>query len=184
MPSDVAGHSQNAEQVISLDSEVDVNALLEKNGDILAQFASEGDTSRAIQHQAILEEPRNKERAQSLGENISSARYYDEKDVLVYALIFDVNAKRHVTLLYNHSQKEFLAKEETEILDLLACEENTAPALARTEDVEKLVNRVIRKWCMEQEKRPDMIKKVCALVLIPRDNDLRALLESYILEME
>jgi superfamily II DNA or RNA helicase len=184
MPSDVVGHSQNSGQIIHLDSEVDINALLEKDGDILAQFISEGDTSRAIQHQAILEEPRNKERALNLGDNINSARYYDEKDVLVYALIFDGNAKRHVTLLYNQSQKEFLDKDDSEILDLLACDENTAPALAKTADVEKLVNRVIRKWCIEQEKRLDTIKKVCSLVLIPRDNNLRAFLESFLAEMD
>lgn len=184
LPSLTSAEQGDAEQVIHLDHEVDVNALLEGSGDILAQLSDEVDTSRAIQHQAVLEDLRYRERALNLGDNISSARTYIGDDTLVYVLVLDGNAKKHVPLLYNQTIRGFIEKEETELLDLLACDETISPALLKAGEVEKVVNFVVRKWCRVNEKDIGLVRKVCALVLTPKGRDLRELLEMTIKDLD
>jgi superfamily II DNA or RNA helicase len=175
---------ENADKIIHLDRDVDVDALLASSGDILAQLADDVDTSRAIQHQAVLEETRFKERAQNLNDNISSARHHSEKDTLIYALVWDGNSHKYVPILYSQSTKYFIEKEETDLLDLLACDDTTSPALIKAKEVEKAVNYVIRKWCRIHGKNIGLVRKVCAMVLTPKGQDLREFLEMAIKDLD
>lgn len=177
-------NSEDVEQVIHLDRDVDVDALLSSSSDILAQLSNDVDTSGAIQHQAVLEDIRYKERAQNLNDNISSARYYSTNDTLIYVLLQDGNSKKHIPILYSQSVKDFIEKEETELLDLLECDEATAPALLKAADVEKIVNSVVRKWCRETGKDIGLIRKVCSLVLTPKGQDLRPFLEEALKDVD
>lgn len=176
--------TESMEQIIHLDHDVDVDALLASSGDILAQLSDDVDTSRAIQHQAVLEDARYKERAQKLIDNISSARYHSGDDTLVYALVWDGNSNRHIPLLYSQSAQDFLEKEETELLDLLECDDSTSPALLKAAEVEKIVNFVVRKWCRLHEKNIGLVRKVCTMVLMPKGRDLREFLEIAIKDID
>lgn len=169
-------HGEN-EQIIHLDHEVDVNALLEGSGDILAQLADEVATSRAIQHQAVLEDTRYRERALALRDNISSARYYKGDDTLVYVLLWDGNSRKHIPILFSQKNDEFEEKEETDLLDLLACDEDMSPALLKAGDIEKVVNYAVRKWCRINQQDIGLVRKICALVLTSKERDLRDFLE-------
>lgn len=175
---------EDAEQVIHLDSDVDVDALLASSGDILAQLSDEVETSRAIQHQAVLEDARYKERAKNLNDNISSARYYPGSDTLVYALVFDGSAKRYIPILFSKSAKDFVEKEETDLLDLLECDDAISPALIKANEVEKVVNYVIRKWCRTHDKEIGSMRKVCSMVLTPKGRNLQEFLELAIQDLD
>jgi len=184
MPSLPMGARGDEEQIIHLDRDVDVDALLQNSDDILTQLSSDVDTSRVLQHQAVLEDARYKERAKALNDNISSARYYSGNDALVYALVWDGNSNKHIPLLYSQSVKDFVEKEETELLDLLECDDGTSPALLKAAEVERVVNFVIRKWCRLHEKNIGLVRKVCTMVLTPKGRDLREFLEMTIKDLD
>jgi superfamily II DNA or RNA helicase len=177
MPSLPMGARGDEEQIIHLDRDVDVDALLQNSDDILTQLSSDVDTSRALQYQAVLEDARYKERAKTLNDNISSARYYSGNETLVYVLVLDGNSGKHIPILYSQSTKGFVSIEETELLDLLECDDGTSPALLKAAEVERVVNYVVRKWCKENEKDIGSVRKVCSMVLTPKGRDLREFLE-------
>ncbi len=165
MPKLTGGSIRKADDVqeIWLDQEVDVEALLEENGDLVGELTAGVDTSPAIQHQAILEDPQYKQRAQALGDNLHSAGQHDRPESMVYVLV--QVQERYETIVYSLSQQRMTKLEETEVLDLIRCESHSERAIVRADQVESLANRVVRKWCKERNAKIEDVRKICALYL-------------------
>ncbi len=99
-------------------------------------------------------------------------------------LVLDGNSGKHIPILYSQSAKGFVDIEETELLDLLECDDGVSPALVKADEVEKTVNYVVRKWCQMNNKNIGLIRKVCAMVFSPKGHDLLGFLNSALKDME
>ncbi len=151
---------------INLDREIDVQELLENSQGVLGELIESMETSSAIKHQAILEDPQYKERAQNLRENIFSAMEYQGRDPLIYVLFGHKDKYR--AIVFNMDSKKYENLEDTQLLDLIACLPTTPTAPMKASFVEQLANRVTRKWCKDQNANMEEVRKICSLYLPPK----------------
>jgi len=150
-------------QDIWLDREVDVEALLEENGDLVGELTAGVDTSPAIQHQAILEDPRYKERAQKLPDNLQSACQHDKPESLMYVLV--QVGEHYSPIVYDLTHRRMLDVDEAELLDLICCESMAERAVVPADRVESLANRIVKLWCQDGNMDIENVRKICALLL-------------------
>jgi superfamily II DNA or RNA helicase len=152
-------------QEIHLDREIDVQELLENSQGVLGDLADSMETSPAIKHQAVLEDPQFKERAQNLRDNIFSAMEYVGKEELIYVLIRYQG--KYETIVYSLTSRCFEEYADTRLLDLICCSPSTSVAAIKASDVESLANRVTRKWCRTKGIQCEEIFKICSEYLFP-----------------
>jgi superfamily II DNA or RNA helicase len=165
MPNISGKKRKNGPQEINLDREIDVQELLENSQGVLGDLVESMDTSSAIKHQAILEDPQYKERAQKLRDNIFSAMEYPGKDEKIYVLI--ECREKFFPIIFSVSTLNFENLEDTQLLDLISCSPTTPTPPVQASEIEKLANRVIRKWCKEKQINIDEVRKICSSFLIP-----------------
>jgi hypothetical protein len=70
-------------------------------------------------------------------------------------------------ILFNPVEARLEPYLETQILDLLRCDETTSPGVVRLKEVEHVANEAIRTWCLQRRNDPATVKKLVSVYLQP-----------------
>ena len=118
----------------------------------------------------------HRDHAQSLEDDLVSAKVYDQSESLVYVLL--LHQSTYYPILYNPISQKLSEPTPLHILDKIACEKNTPTAHVDYEEVEALTNTAITSWCDKHQASPDEVERICSLYLKPEKekDDLAQLL--------
>jgi hypothetical protein len=111
----------------------------------------------------------NEERANSLKDDISSAKLYDGLDHLVYVLLR--HQGEYIWLVYNISKDTILDVTNDELLELLECDADTEVAEIDPDELEIHAQQLRLEWCEANNIEQDEVERICALYLKPRHEE-------------
>ncbi|WP_338423060.1 C-terminal helicase domain-containing protein [Cyanobacterium aponinum] len=119
-----------------------------------------------------------REQAEGLENDLISALNYDGESVLLYLLLKCNNEYKIV--LYDCKKNKISSPHPEKILNLIRCEPPTHVAVVDMNEVEKIADLVIQKWCEEQKFIKENIERICTLYLKPvvQDDSLDNLLKN------
>lgn len=118
-------------------------------------------------HMAVLEH--NREDANEISDDIVSAVVRDVDHPMLF-LLLQIDSQHHL-VLYNIESHSIYSWKQTEILDLISCQPNTAKALVERHEIEIIANRCIKYWCHIKGFEPDTIMRLCTLYIKPTSMD-------------
>lgn len=150
---------------INLDSNIDVEQLT-RDSQLLKDIGGLG-AEAMMSHTATLECFR--QRAEGLPPYLLSARHYHQDRRRVFVLI--EHQARYHPVMWNFSTQEIEKLDDLSILDLIQCSANEPRAFVKPADIEHLANEVAQAWCARNKVPLDQAQKICALYLIPKDDD-------------
>lgn len=143
--------------------EMDINALADL------------EISPYYQHTAKLQA--NREYAETLPDDLISAKTHSEKNPLLYMLLFYQEEYRGI--FYDPIADRITEPDDVvRVLNKIACTENTPTARVDDNLVEKLSDRCLQRWCDRDGIDPDEVQRICTLYLQPESesDNLEALL--------
>lgn len=121
--------------------------------------------SRFLRH--ITERNRNREYADSIPDDISSAMVYHGNRHLLYLLLR--YRKEYHWMFYDVRSKQIETIKEDALLDMLQCDEQTPIANVDPNQIEYLAQECKSRWCKSNlVEDPDEVERICALYLMPR----------------
>lgn len=125
--------------------------------------ASEIEISEYYDHVAIFNA--NRDYAESLENDISTARVYKYKIPLLYLLI--KHNDEYYRVLYDPEKKEINEPESTQLLRIISCDENEPIANVSYDMVEEISNECIEQWCKKRNIKPEEIEIICTSYMKP-----------------
>ena len=134
-----------------------------RSGDF-ASAVGQSEHGRAAGDHALLELFR--ERAEALPLPLHSSRITSRfKSPRVAVLLEHEGIPR--LILFNAEKRRLESYLETQILELLRCDEGDSPALVPLANVEHVANEAIRTWCKQRGNPVSAVKKLVAVYLQP-----------------
>jgi len=145
-------------------------------GQLNLEALADMDISPYYQHMAKLQVHR--EYAEKIPSDIISAITYKGSNVLIYVLLKHDNKYRR--LVYDPETRYLREPDVVNLLDLIACTEDTEIALVDFNQIEQLGDACTRAWCEREGINPEEVVRECALYLKPEEkrNNLEDLLAS------
>jgi len=127
-------------------------------------------SSPIFQHWAKLEQFEAKARIRVLPDDIISVMAKGNK-LLLYVLL-EHEGGFHWPI-FNISENRLFVPHYSDIklLDLISCDKQTTTALVHPFLVEKYSHICINAWCEQKGIRPDEITRICAMLIIPENED-------------
>jgi hypothetical protein len=137
--------------------------VMMESGNLKLDRADDQDVSPFYKHTAQLQ--LNRDYAENINSDIISAKTYPGQNPLIYVLL-KYNGKYNWSV-YNPKSKQLVSLTDVQLLDLIACCENTEPALVDPDEVEALSDICIRAWCAKHGVSEQEVIRECALYLKP-----------------
>ncbi|MBD2732243.1 DEAD/DEAH box helicase family protein [Nostoc sp. FACHB-892] len=134
-----------------------------ESGNLKLDRADDQDVSPFYKHTAQLQ--LNRDYAENINSDIISAKTYPGQNPLIYVLL-KYNGKYNWSV-YNPKLKQLVLLTDVQLLDLIACCENTSSALVDPDEVEALSDICIRAWCAKHGISEQEVIRECALYLKP-----------------
>jgi superfamily II DNA or RNA helicase len=134
-----------------------------RNGD-LASAIGRSEQGKAAEDTELLEAFR--ERAEALPVPLHSALVTSRFQSPRVAVLLEHEGMARL-ILFNPEEARIEPYLETQILDLLRCDEDASPGLVRLEEVERIANEAIRTWCRQRSNDIAAVKKHVAVYLQP-----------------
>jgi len=137
--------------------------IIMESGNLKLDGTDEQYVSPFYKHTAQLQ--LNRDYAKNINVDIISAKTYKGNDPLIYVLL-QYNGKYNWSV-YNLQSKQLVPLTDVQLLDLIACCENTEPAFVDPNEVEELSDICINAWCAKHGVPTQEIIRECALYLKP-----------------
>lgn len=145
--------------------------VMMESGNLKLDRADDQDVSPFYKHTAQLQ--LNRDYAENINSDIISAKTYQGQNPLIYVLL-KYNGKYNWSV-YNPKSKQLVSLTDVQLLDLIACCENTEPALVDLNEVEALSDICIRAWCAKHSVSEQEVIRECTLYLKPESEGDAAL---------
>lgn len=107
----------------------------------------------------------NRDYASNINSDIISAKSYKGQNPLIYVLL--KYKDQYNWSVYNPKSKQLESLSDVQLLDLIACCENTEPALVDPNEVEALSDVCIQTWCAKHNVSELEVIRECTLYLKP-----------------
>jgi len=121
-----------------------------------------------LRHVAVLQE--NKQYAESIPDDISSAMTYSGIKPLIF-LLLDVQGQPEI-VLFDVTGNHLVSMKEDELLNLIQCARETPVAEIDVDKLERLAQRAKRHWMEQRQLEPEQeISRICALYLVPEGKE-------------
>ncbi len=134
-----------------------------KSGELNLDALADLDISPYYQHTAKLQIHRNY--ALTIKNDIVSAKVTQETEPSIYVLL-NYNNKYH-GIIYNPKTRQVREPSIVNLLDLIACTEDTEIAVVDYDLVEELSDACIKAWCNKQSVPDEEVERICTLYLKP-----------------
>ncbi|MDF0556428.1 C-terminal helicase domain-containing protein [Kamptonema sp. UHCC 0994] len=134
-----------------------------QSGELNLEALADADISPYYQHTAQLQ--LNRRYAEGIADDIVSAKTYSGETHSVYILL--LHNKEYYGVFYNPLKLELREPNIVNILDVIACHEETEIANVDYDEVEKLSHSCIQAWCEKHNAKWEDVERICVLYLKP-----------------
>ena len=160
------------EQTEEIDLPENASQITIESGQLNMDALADVDISPFYQHTANLQ--LHRDYAQTIPDDILSAKSFSGETPCLYLLLFYDLA--YYTVLYYPDTEQVVEPNLVQLLDLIACDEQTETATVESDYIEILSNIAIEAWCNQQDFLPEEVERICTLYLQP-ENDKKTLKE-------
>lgn len=134
-----------------------------QSGELNLSALADVDISPYYQHTAKLQ--LNRSYAEGIADDTVSAKTYSGETPSVYILLLHKQAYHGV--FYNPQKLELREPNIVNVLDAIACHEETEIANVDYDEVEKLSHSGIQAWCEKHSAKWEDVERICTLYLKP-----------------
>jgi hypothetical protein len=122
-----------------------------------------------LRHVTVLQE--NKQYADSIPDDISSAMIYAGTNPLIF-LLLDFQGQPEI-VLFDVENNQLITKKEDEILKLIYCTRETPVAEIDVAKLERLAQRAKKYWMQQRSIQEEQeVSRICALYLVPEKKEV------------